>query len=92
MAQTKDDRLQIRVDPTSKRLIEQGAAASHLSVSAFVLQAAALHAEQLLAERELLRLPANAAEAFSAGLEQPGVVNQELLQALTRPRKFDWLG
>ncbi len=90
--QTKEDRLQIRVDPASKRLLEQAAAASHLSVSAFVLQAAALQAEQLLAERELLQLRVDAAEAFSAALEQPGVVNQELLQALTRPRKFDWIG
>ena len=36
----KDDRLQLRVDATSKRRLEEAAAEAHLSVSAFVLQAA----------------------------------------------------
>lgn len=51
MLPLKDDRLQIRVNPADKALLERAAAASHLNVSAFVVQAAALRAEEVLAER-----------------------------------------
>ena len=36
----KDDRLQLRVDAASKRRLGEAASEAHLSVSAFVLQAA----------------------------------------------------
>lgn len=91
MATTKDERLQIRVDPESKRLLEEAARAAHLSVSAFVLQAAALQAEELLAERRLIRLTPRAAEALGEALGRPGVVNERLAAALKRPRAFSWL-
>jgi uncharacterized protein (DUF1778 family) len=41
MSMTKDDRLQIRVGPAEKGLLERAAAATHVSVSAFVVQSAA---------------------------------------------------
>lgn len=43
---TEDDRLQIRVDPRTKRVLEEAAAAEHLTVSAFVLQASLRQAEE----------------------------------------------
>jgi uncharacterized protein (DUF1778 family) len=91
MATVKDDRLQIRVDPADKSLLERAAAASHLNVSAFVLQAAAYQAEQVLAERQSIRLSAKAAVAFSEALERPAEVNERLAAALARPREFAWL-
>ena len=87
----KDDRLQIRVNPQTKRLLEEAAGAAHLSVSAFVLHAAAIHAEEVLAERPLIRLSPEAAEAFTEALERPGSVNKRLAAALSRPRTFSWL-
>ena len=51
MATSKEERLQIRIDPADKPLLERAAAAAHLNVSAFVLQAAASQAEEVLAER-----------------------------------------
>jgi uncharacterized protein (DUF1778 family) len=66
------------------------ATAAHLSVSAFVLRAAAQEAESVLAERPLLSLSAEAAEAFSDALERPGRVNKRLADALGRRRKFGW--
>ena len=84
----KDDRLQIRVTPEEKRLLEQAAQASHLSVSAFVVVAAAERAEYVLTERRIVALPASAAEAFSVALSQPGRVNERLAAALGRPRGF----
>ena len=44
MSGLKADRLQIRVDPADKALLERAAAAAHLNVSAFVVQAAAARA------------------------------------------------
>jgi uncharacterized protein (DUF1778 family) len=91
MATTKDDRLQIRVDPVDKALLERAAAAAHLNVSAFVLQAAAARAEEVLAERPGIRLSAHAATAFAEALARPAQVNERLSAALHRPRKFAWL-
>ena len=91
MSTIKEERLQIRVGPADKALLERAAAASHLNVSAFVLQAAAARAEEILAERSSIRLSSNAAVAFSEALERPAEVNDRLAQALRRKRKFRWL-
>ncbi len=91
MSMTKDERLQIRVDPAEKRLLERAAAASHVSVSAFVLQSAAAQAAEVLADRQLIELGPDAAAAFSDALQAPAGVNQRLATALDRPRAFRWL-
>lgn len=91
MTVMKDERLQIRVDSTEKRLLESAAAAAHVSVSAFVVQSAAMRAEEVLAERQTIRLSESAAVAFTLALEQPATVNDRLADALRRPRKFRWL-
>jgi uncharacterized protein (DUF1778 family) len=91
MSTVKEERLQIRVDPSDKALLERAAAASHLNVSAFVIQAAASKAEEILAERSSIRLSHEAAVAFSEALERPAEVNDRLAQALRRKRKFSWL-
>lgn len=91
MSNTKNDRLQIRVGPADKALLERAAAASHLNVSAFVVQAAASKAEDVLAERSSIRLSAQAAAAFTDALERPAEVNDRLAKALRRKRKFTWL-
>jgi len=85
---TKDERLQIRVNPQEKRLLERAAVASHLSVSAFVVAAAAERAELLLAERVSVALSADEAVAFTAALENPAQVNDRLAAALRRRRGF----
>ena len=91
MTTTKDDRLQIRVDPIEKRLLGRAAAASHISVSAFVLQSAATRAATVLADRPLIALSPDAAEAFSDAMNRPAAVNERLTAALERPRKFRWI-
>lgn len=91
MATVKDERLQIRVDPQRKQLLERAADATHQTLSAFVLQAAAQHAEEVLAERTVIQLSPQAAEAFSDALAQPARVNERLAAALDRPRGFRWI-
>jgi uncharacterized protein (DUF1778 family) len=87
----KADRLQLRVDAVSKRRLEEAASEAHLSVSAFVLQAANLAAEDMLAERQTVHLSPNAAAAFAEALNRPARVNERLAAALGHPRKFSWL-
>ncbi len=91
MSTTKEERLQIRVGPADKALLERAAAASHLNVSAFVVQAAAAKAEEILAERSSIRLTREAAVAFTEALERPAEVNDRLATAMRRKRKFSWL-
>ena len=91
MSTIKEQRLQIRVGPADKALLERAATVSHLNVSAFVVQAAAAKAEEILAERSSIRLSEQAAVAFTEALERPAEVNDRLAQALRRKRKFSWL-
>lgn len=91
MIEARDERLQVRVQPKMKRVLEEAADALHLSVSAFVLQSAALRAEEVLLDRQLIALSTEAAQAFSEALSQPAKVNERLAQALKRPPKFTWV-
>ena len=91
MTATKGDRLQLRIDPAAKQRLERAAEAAHQSVSAFVVQAAELHAEQVLADRLVIALGAPAAEVFAAALQRPAQVNDRLADALARPAGFSWL-
>jgi uncharacterized protein (DUF1778 family) len=91
MTVMKDDRLQLRVDAASKRRLEEAASEAHLSVSAFVLQAASQAADELLAQRQSIRLSPAAASAFEEALSRPARVNERLAVALARPATFSWL-
>jgi len=91
MSTTKDDRLQIRVAPERKRVLEEAAETSHLTISAFVLQAAEVRADEVLLDRDAVRLTASAAKAFAEALDHPAEVNERLASALRRPRKFAWI-
>jgi len=87
----KDDRLQLRVDAAVKRRLEEAAGEAHLSVTAFVLQAANRAADDVLAERQSIQLSPEAASAFTEALNRPAQVNERLAKALQRPAKFSWL-
>lgn len=91
MASVKEQRLQIRVDAERKQLLERAADATHQNLSTFVLQAASQHAEEVLAERNVIQLSPQAAQAFSEALAQPARVNQRLAAALDRPSSFRWV-
>ena len=85
------ERLQLRIDDVSKRHLEEAASAAHLSLTSFVLQAAAHRADEVLAERALIPLGAQAATGFIAALNAPPIANATLMKALQRPVKVEWL-
>jgi uncharacterized protein (DUF1778 family) len=91
MTEMKAERLQLRIDRSSKRHLEEAAEAAHLSLSSFVLQAAQRRADEVLADRALIGLDEDAATAFLEALDAPAEVNTRLLDALQRPVKVDWI-
>ncbi len=91
MGVMKDGRFQLRVDPEAKRRIERAAETAHQSVTAFLLQSAELRAEQILSERMVVTLSAEAAEKFAVAMNRPAQVNERLAATLKRPVKFSWL-
>jgi uncharacterized protein (DUF1778 family) len=91
MTSMKDDRLQLRVDAAAKRRLEEAASEAHLTVTAFVLQAANRAADDVLAERQTVHLSPDAAAAFTEALNRPARVNERLAKTLQRPAKFTWL-
>ncbi len=79
------------VDAASKRRLDEAAGEAHISVTAFVLQAANRAADEVLAQRHTIRLSPTPASAFTEALNRPARVNERLTKALQRPAKFNWL-
>jgi uncharacterized protein (DUF1778 family) len=61
----------MRADPEREALIVQAAAAQRVSVSAFVLDAAAREASRVLGRADLTLMPAEQFDAFVAALDEP---------------------
>lgn len=88
-ASTKSERLDLRVDPDQKRLLEDAAAATNRTVTAFVLQSASIAAQDVLADRTSFSLPADAWEAFAAALDRPPRADPRLATFLAEPSVLD---
>jgi uncharacterized protein (DUF1778 family) len=67
----KDDRLELRLEPQRREVLDEAAAASGMSTSAFVLSHATAAAHEVLADRTLFRLPAERWDAFVGMLDRP---------------------
>jgi uncharacterized protein (DUF1778 family) len=85
----KNDRLELRLEPASRRLLDEAAAASSMSVSAFVLTHATEAARALLADRTTFALPEDRWDAFTALLERDERLMPELAAFLARPGVLD---
>ncbi len=87
--QRKDNRLELRLEPERRRLLDEAAAASGMSTSAFVLAHATEAARDVLADRTSFVLPAERWDAFVQLLERPERPQPELAAFLARPSIFD---
>jgi uncharacterized protein (DUF1778 family) len=85
----KDDRLELRLEPASRRLLDDAAAASSMSVSAFVLAHATEAARALLADRTSFVLPDDRWDAFTELIERDARPLPGLAAFLARPTVFD---
>jgi len=87
--QRKDDRLELRLEPGRRQLLDEAAAASGMSTSAFVLSHATEAAREVLADRTSFVLPKEHWDAFVALLDRDEQPMDGLAAFLARPSVFD---
>jgi len=83
----KTERINLRVDSFTKKLIEQAAAMDHRSLTGFIIACAKVQAEQILAKEKLIRLNRRDWDNFIAVLSNPPKPNVALKRAFKRYRK-----
>ena len=70
-SQARSEKLDLRLTPSAKALLQEAAAASSRSVSEFVLESALTRAEETLPDRRRFGLDAERWSAFQAALDAP---------------------
>jgi uncharacterized protein (DUF1778 family) len=81
----RTDRLELRLDEADRRLLDEAAAASSMSTSAFVLSHATEAARDVLADRTTFVLPDERWDAFVNLVERPAQAHPDLAAFLERP-------
>ncbi|HVE67540.1 MAG TPA: DUF1778 domain-containing protein [Solirubrobacteraceae bacterium] len=89
MASSKTDRWSFRVAAESDQLVRQAAAESQRNLSDFVLQAAVVEAERVLADRTRFTLGPRAWEEFRGFLDRPAQANPRLADLFEQPSVFE---
>jgi len=85
----KEDRLELRLEPANRRLLDEAAAAAAMSTSAFVLTHATEAARAVLADRTTFVLPDDRWDAFIQVLGREEQPMPGLAAFLARPSVFD---
>jgi uncharacterized protein (DUF1778 family) len=86
---TRTEKLDLRLTPNAKRALQAAAAASHRSVSEFVLESALARADEALADRRFFDLNAAQWKAFIAALDAPPRSLPQLERLLNEPGFFE---
>lgn len=85
---TRTEKLDLRLTPSAKRVLQSAAAASRRSVSEFVLESALSRAEETLPDRQHFGLNAEEWATFHAALDSPPQPGQRLRKLLQKPSVF----
>jgi uncharacterized protein (DUF1778 family) len=80
----KEERLEARVSPETKALVQEAAMLQGRSLSDFVVQSAVEAANRAILERELINLSRRDREAFVNALLNPPEPSKRLLRAAKR--------
>jgi uncharacterized protein (DUF1778 family) len=83
-AETRTERVDLRLTPSAKRTLQRAAAASQRSVTEFVLDSALAAAFEALADRRVFELDDAQWAAFMAALDAPVTDNPALRALLAR--------
>ena len=86
---TRSEKLDLRLTRRAKRTLQAAAAASHRSVSEFVLESALARADETLADRRTFTLDPSQWKAFLAALDAPPRRLPRLERLLKEPGFFD---
>ena len=89
MATTRSEKLDLRLTPENKSLLQNAAQAQHRSVSEFVLESALARAGETLPDRQRFGLPADRWAAFLGALDAPVRPLPRLSRLLSEPGVFD---
>ncbi|MGD0773800.1 MAG: DUF1778 domain-containing protein [Candidatus Solibacter sp.] len=88
-AETRNQKLDLRLTPSAKRTLQSAALAAHRSVSEFVLESALARAEETLPDRRRFPLSADKWAAFQAALVAPPRPAPRLARLLRKPSVFE---
>lgn len=86
---TRSEKLDLRLTPEAKRVLNAAAQASRRSVSEFVLESALDRAQEALPDRRHFGLDADRWEAFLAALDAPPRPLPRLRRLLAEPSLFE---
>ena len=86
-AETKQERLQIRLDAQAKSILQRAAGHRHKTLSQFVLGTALEEAERVIRENEVVTLSGADWQVFYDALTNPPEPNAALRKAYARYRK-----
>jgi uncharacterized protein (DUF1778 family) len=88
-AETRAEKLDLRLTPSAKRTLQIAARAARRSVSEFVLESALSRAEETLPDRQRFGLNATQWAAFQAALDAPPQPAPRLAKLLKKPSVFE---
>jgi len=86
---TRSEKLDLRLTREAKRILRAAAAASHRSVSEFVLESALARADEALADRRTFHLNSGEWKDFLAALDAPPRALPRMERLLNEPEFFD---
>jgi uncharacterized protein (DUF1778 family) len=86
---TRTEKLDLRLTPAAKQVLQSAAAANARSVSEFVLESALAPAEETLPDRRRFGLDSEQWAAFQAALDAPPRPLPRLAKLLREPSVFD---
>jgi uncharacterized protein (DUF1778 family) len=86
-ANRRPERVTMHMTPAQKRTLQEAAAVTNKSLTAFVLHSAMTAAEEFLPDRRKFYLDHESWDAFMAALEAPPKDNPQLRKLFARTRK-----
>jgi len=87
--ESKSERIELRLTPSTKRIIQEAATASHTDVSEFVLQSSLTEAEIALSRRTRFVLDEEQWNKFVEILDRPTTEIPALRRLLTEPSALE---
>lgn len=87
--ETRNLKLDLRLTPSAKRVLQTAATAARRSVSEFVLESALAKAGETLPDRQRFGLDAERWAAFQAALDAPSAPAPRLKLLLSKPSVFE---
>ena len=87
--QQRSEKLDIRIAPSAKRMLQEAARARHTTISQFVMDSAIAAATEVLAERSRIGLDSKDWAAFVAALDAPPRRHPRMERLLTGTTVLD---